>query len=96
MNCDVREATEGLEKRRKGWRSDGRVGEATEGLEKRRKGWRSDGRVGEATEGLENELSLRLRHSSFSNLSFASPTSQDLHLRRPANRPCEIGLSGSP
>ena len=31
--------------------------------------------------------SLYLRHSSFSNPSFASPTSQDFHLRHPASRP---------
>ena len=31
---------------------------------------------------------LHLRHSSFSNHSFASPTSQALHLRHLANRPC--------
>ena len=31
---------------------------------------------------------LHLRHSSFSNPSFASPTSQSLHLRHLANRPC--------
>ena len=31
--------------------------------------------------------SLYLRHSSFSNPSFASPTSQDFHLRHLASRP---------
>ena len=31
---------------------------------------------------------LYLRHSSFSNPSFASPTSQALHLRHLASRPC--------
>ena len=31
---------------------------------------------------------LYLRHSSFSNPSFASPTSQALHLRYLASRPC--------
>ena len=31
---------------------------------------------------------LDLRHSSFSNHFFASPTSQALHLRHLANRPC--------
>ena len=31
---------------------------------------------------------LHLSHSSFSNPSFASPTSQALHLRHLANRPC--------
>ena len=57
--------------------------------------------VGEVTERLENELCftyitahsptlllLHLRHSSFSNPSFASPTSQALHLIRLASRPC--------
>ena len=33
-------------------------------------------------------LLLRLRHSSFSNPSFASPTSQALHLRHLASRLC--------
>ena len=33
-------------------------------------------------------LMLHLCHSSFSNPYFASPTSQDLHLRHLANRPC--------
>ena len=45
--------------------------------------------VGEVTEGLENEL-LQLRHSSFSNPFFASPTSQALHLIHVASRPCRI------
>ena len=31
---------------------------------------------------------LHLRHSSFSNPSFASPTSQDIYLRHLASRPC--------
>ena len=57
---------------------------------KQRKGWRIICDVGEVTERLENELcstvyssalspsfpSLHLRHSSFSNLSITSPTSQ--------------------
>ena len=43
-------------------------------LEKRKKGCRMNCDVGEATERLENELYLR--HSSFSNPSVASPTSQ--------------------
>ena len=33
--------------------------------------------------------SLHLRHNSFSNPSFASPTSQDFHLRYLASRPCQ-------
>ena len=33
-------------------------------------------------------LLLHLCHSSFSNPSFASPTSQDFHLRHLASRPC--------
>ena len=57
--------------------------------------------VGEVTERLENELCsnpsvdlpttlplLHLRHSSFSNPSFASPTSQVLHLIHLVSRPC--------
>ena len=32
---------------------------------------------------------LHLHHSSFSNPSFASRTSQDFHLRHQASRPCE-------
>ena len=68
---------------------------------KRRKGWRMNCDVGEVTERLENELCftyvtdhsptlplLNLRHSSFSNPSFASPTSQALHLRHLASHPC--------
>ena len=35
-----------------------------------------------------NLLLLQLRHSSFSNPSFASPTSQALHLIHLASRPC--------
>ena len=48
--------------------------------------------VGEVIESLENEQSslplLHLRHSSFSNPSFASPTSQDFQLRHLASRLC--------
>ena len=33
---------------------------------------------------------LHLRHGSFSNPSFASPTSRALHLRHLASRPCSI------
>ena len=33
---------------------------------------------------------LHLRHSSFSNPSFASPTSQALHLIHLASRPCNV------
>ena len=50
--------------------------------------------VGEATERFENELcsfsNLHLRHSSFTNLSFASPKSLALHLRHLASRPCSL------
>ena len=35
---------------------------------------------------------LHLRHSTFSNPSFATPTSQDFHLRHLASRPCQISL----
>ena len=57
------------------------VDEATEGLEneQRRKGWRMSCDVGEVTEVNEQ--------SSFSNRSFASPKSQDLHLIHLASRP---------
>ena len=74
--CDVGKAKEGLEnelwrkvKQRKGWRMSVDVGKATEGLENEL--WRrwSDGEVGEWAE-------LYLCHSSFSNPSIASPTSQ--------------------
>ena len=73
------------------------VGKATEGL-------KMTCDVGIVTEKLENELSnpsvavtahsptlplFHLRHSSFSNSSFASPTSQALHLRHLASRPWE-------
>ena len=34
---------------------------------------------------------LHLHHSSFSNPSFASPTSQDFHLRHLASRPWTLG-----
>ena len=47
--------------------------------------------VGEVIESLENELCfplLHLCHSSFSNPSFASPTSQNFHLHHLASRPC--------
>ena len=70
---------------------------------KRRKGWRMSCDVGEVTERLGNELCsfsnlsvtahsptlplLHLRHSLFPNPSFASPTSQALHLIHPASRP---------
>ena len=81
-------------KQRKGWRMSYDVGKAAEG-------WRMSCDVGEATEGLENELwrrwsdgkvwewalSLHLCHSSFSNSSFAFPTSQALHFCHLANRP---------
>ena len=45
--------------------------------------------VDEVTERLENELLplLHLRHSSFSNTSFASSTSQALHLTSPDEPP---------
>ena len=65
------------------------VGKATEGLENEL--WRrwSGGMVGEWAELIDIEIhsrtysqtfpSLHLRHNSFSNPSFASPTSQALH-----------------
>ena len=79
MNCDVGETTEGLENEQPHPPTPSvcNVGEA-------QKGWRMRCYVGDATEGLENEQSLilqplpslHLRHSSFSNPSLASPTSQ--------------------
>ena len=65
---------------------------------KQRKGRKKSCDVGKATEGLENELYLRtthspmlhLCHSSFSNPSFASPMSQDFHLRHLASRACTL------
>ena len=39
---------------------------------------------------------LHLRHSSFFNPSFASPTSQDFHLRRVASRPCSTDSNRIP
>ena len=91
MSCDVGKATEGLQNELwRGW-SDVKVGEWAELM--------SCG-VGKATEGLENELWRRcsdgkvgewallyLRHSSFSNPSFSTPTSQTLHLIHLASRP---------
>ena len=60
MNCEVGEATEGLENelwRRKGWRMSFDVGEVTKRLE-------------------NEQSSLHLRHNSFSKPSVALPTSQ--------------------
>ena len=85
MNCDVGEATEGLENEL--WRrwSKGRVGEWAVMWVKQGKGWRMSCDVGELTESLENQNELwrrwsdwKLRHSSFwfSKLSVTSPTSQ--------------------
>ena len=37
-------------------------------------------------------LSLHLRHSSYYNSSVASPTSQALHIRHQASRPCWLKL----
>ena len=39
---------------------------------------------------------LQLRHSSFSNPSFASPTSQNFHLRHVARRPCSASIFDVP
>ena len=81
---------------------------------KQRKGWRMGCDVGEMTERLENEqsfcrftyvtahsptlLSLLLRHSSFSNPSFASPTSQTLSLNSSGEPPMvpDLGVSRAP
>ena len=62
------------------------VGKATEGLKNEL--WRrwSDGKVGGWAHSPTLPL-LYLRHSSFSNPSYASPTSQALHLIHLASRP---------
>ena len=44
----------------------------------------------------EGEALLHLRHSSFSNPSFTSPTSQAHHLIRPTSRPCVSAWSSDP
>ena len=69
------------EERKKGWRMNCDVGKATEGLENEL--WRrwSDGKVAEWAETISRAHSptfpsLHLCHSSFSNPSVASPTSQ--------------------
>ena len=78
MNCDEDKATEGLENEL--WRrwSDGKVGELI--LQPFR-------HFTYVTTHSPTLPLLPLRHSSFSNPSFASPTSQALHLRQLANRP---------
>ena len=90
-------------------RSERRVGGLAVTEVKQRKGWRIRCDLGKAAEGLENELrrrwsdrkvkewALHLRHSSFYNHSFASPTSQDLHLRHLSSRPwCGTLVTRSP
>ena len=90
--CDVGEAKEWLENEL--WRrwSNGRVGEWVVTQVKRRKGWRMSCDVGRrvtyVTTHSPTRPLLHLRHSSFSNPSFASPTSQALHLIHLASRPC--------
>ena len=54
--------------------SPGELGEELVMSEKQKMGWRMNCDVGEATEGSTLPL-LHLRHSSFSNPSFTSPTS---------------------
>ena len=89
MSCDVGKATEGLENELwRGWSDE--------------KGWRmsrapsySHNRAHSPTfpslylrhNSFSKLPSLYLRHSSFSNPSFASPTSQALHLIHLASRP---------
>ena len=41
---------------------------------------------------LSSSSVVHLRHSSFSNLSFACPTSQAIHLRHLASRPCFLRM----
>ena len=86
----------------KGWRMSCDIGKVTEGLENELWHRWSDRKVGEWAELILQPFRhftyvtthsptiplLHLRHNSFSNPSFASPTSQALHLRYQANRPC--------
>ena len=101
--CDVREPKVGLENELWRRWSNRRVGEWAVMLVKRRKGWRMSCDVGEVhtsqfilqpfrrftyiTAHSPTLLLLHLRHSSFSNPSFASPTSQVHHLIYLASRP---------
>ena len=64
------------------------VGEGKEGLENELCRRWSNGKVGEWTAHSPTLPSLYLCHSSFSNPSFASPTSQAVHLIHLASRPC--------
>ena len=64
---------------------------------KRRKGWRMSCDLGEATKNFTYVIAhsptlplLHLHHSSFSNPSFAPPTTEALHLRHLASRPCTV------
>ena len=72
-------------RRRKGWRMSCDVGEVTERLENE---LCSFCRFTYVTTHSPTLPLLHLRHSLFSNPSFASPTSQALHIRHLANRPC--------
>ena len=73
----------------KGWRMSCDIGKATEGLENELWCRWSHGKVGQWA---ELHCFTYLRHSSFSNPSFASPTSQALHLRHLASHPCNTYL----
>ena len=106
MNCDVGEATEGLE-------NSCDVGKVTEGLENEL--WRrwSDGKGWRMSSAMTIKMSsahsptyvtdhspilplLHLSHSSFSNHSFASPTSQALHLTSPREPPMGMRCDEAP
>ena len=83
------------EKRKKDWRINCEVGEATEGLEVKVSVTLPTSelilqpfrRFTYVTAHSPTISSLHLRLNSFSNPSFASPTSQDFHLRLLASRP---------
>ena len=89
MTCDVGEATKGLENEL--WRrwSDGKLGEWAELLVivVAELILQAFSHFTYVTAHSPTLPSLYLRHSSFSNPSFASPTSQALHLRHLASRP---------
>ena len=103
MSCNVGEATEGLANELWRRWSDGRVGEWAVTYVKWREGWRmSRASVASPTSQLILQPFrrftyitahsptlplLHIRHSSFSNPSFASPTSQALHLIHLASHP---------
>ena len=95
MSCDVGKAMEGLENDL--WRrwSDGKFGEWAELIDIEiysRAHSPTFRHFTYVTNHSPTLPSLYLRHSSFSNPSFASLTSQALHLRHLASRPCNLKL----